>query len=171
MKKYLGVIIGIIFLLGGCSVQKNMSSEIFINRLSEKCDFSVSESFVDESENIYFLNDKNNIEYVFVFSVNESGDVKKISFSCNDTKKAENFMNYIRQIISVYSPNEKPEEIIGGFSEKDNLKQGLNYYENQWYLYCLNTDKYGLFFSVTNKKLCPDHTVEFSLKPNDKSGF
>lgn len=174
MKKYFIFLSVIIFLLGGCSVQEKMSPQIFFERLSKKTDFfdlKNKECFFENSDYISFVKDKYSTEYVFDISVTENGDINKIGFSCDKTEKAEDFICCVREIISVYSPDENHNEIIGSLTENGKPKTGLNYYDTQWYSWCSYADKNGLFFSVTNKKLTSQSTVEFSLKPNDKSGF
>ncbi len=174
MKRFSLVLLIVIILFGGCSVQKKMSPDIFLERLSKKSDFFIfdeTESFVENSNFVCYLKNENNISYVFEFLVNDLGDVKKISLSCDKTEKTENFICNMKDIVSVYSPEENSEELIKNLSEDGNMKEGLNYFENQWYLYCTNVNENGLFFSVTNKKLFPQTSVDFSLKPNDKYDF
>ncbi len=174
MKKIILLFLIIFIVFGGCSVQEKMSPEILIERLTDNCesfDFENSEFFTEKSDFICYVKSRNNTDYVFVFSVNEAGDVKKISFSCGNTEKAENFICNIRDMISVYSPEENLDEVIKNITENGKLRKGMSYHENQWYLYSINSDDNGMYFSVTNKKLFPRTSVEYSLKPNDKYDF
>ncbi len=173
MKKFVFLLI-ILITLSGCSVQKTMNAKIFMDRLSEVNDFLIIENpeiLTDESASFCFVTSKNGTDFLFEFLENDNGNIKKISFSCIKTEKAEDFVLYVRDIISVYSPNENTDEIIMNLTENGKIKQGINYFENQWYLYCANADENGLFFSVTNKELFPQSSVEFSLKPNDRIEF
>ena len=173
MKKALFLLFAFIF-LSGCSVQKSMNPRIFLERLSDKTDSFVLENtdiFADKSGYICFVKDKNAKDFLFEFSVDKSENIKKISFSCIETEKAEDFVEYVKNIISVYSSTENADEIIMNLTENGKLKQGINYFENQWYLYCTNADKNGLFFSVTNKEMSEKTTVLYSLKPNDRVDF
>lgn len=174
MKKILLITAVFLFLLTGCSVQEKMNSSVFFDRMSEQTDafdFLNSECFIDDSEYICFVKDKRGTEYLFCLSANKSGDIEKIGFSCNETEKAEVFIDYVKNIISVYAPDENREEIIGLLAENGKMKNGITFHQTKWYEYCLHSDTNGLYFSVTNKKLVPSSDVEFSLKVNDKSGF
>ena len=151
-----------------------MNPRIFLERLSDKTDSFVLENtdiFADKSGYICFVKDKNAKDFLFEFSVDKSENIKKISFSCIETEKAEDFVEYVKNIISVYSSTENADEIIMNLTENGKLKQGINYFENQWYLYCTNADENGLFFSVTNKEMSEKTTVLYSLKPNDRVDF
>ena len=84
---------------------------------------------------------------------------------------------YVRDIISVYSPKENTDEIIMNLTENGKIKQGINplsvtpFANDSYYGFSENADENGLFFSVTNKELFPQSSVEFSLKPNDRVDF
>lgn len=169
------IILPIVFLvLCSCSVQEKMSTDVFINRFSQTSkifNFENSENIYGENSNIVFLNDIYGKEYVFEFFRDENNNIKKISFACTDTDKAENYTACLREIINTYSPDENADGIIMGLTENGKLKSGFNYFETQWYSYASYSDENGMHFSVTYKKLVTPSSVEFSLKPNDKSGF
>ena len=155
-------------------MQKTMNPRIFLERLSVRNASLIlknPEIFSDDSSVFCFINDIKGTELLFEFSVDEAGNIKKIGFSCGETEKAEDFIEYIRDVVSVYSPDENSDKIIMSLTENGKLKNGMNYFENQWYLCCSNADKNGLFFSVANKELMPLSEVEFSLKPNDRVDF
>ncbi len=174
MKKITLIVVAFIFMCTGCSVQEKMSYQIFFDRMSEHTDafdFENSECIFEESECVCFVKDNKGIEYLFCLSLNKFSDAEKIGLSCNDTEKAEDFIVYIKNIISVYAPEENQEEIIDSITENGKMKNGIVFYETKWYSYCSHSDDDGLYFSVTNKKLVPQSSVEFSLKANDKSGY
>ena len=151
-----------------------MNPRIFFERLSAENDYFVLENpeiLADEKASFSFVNSKNGTDFLFEFSLDDSENIKKISFSCIETEKAEDFIECVRNIVSVYSSTENAYEIIMNLTENGKLKQGINYHENQWYLYCANADENGLFFSVTNKELSPQSTVQYSLKSNDRIDF
>lgn len=157
-----------------CSVQENMSCKIFFERFAKQTDdfdFKNSEQFLENNNYICFANDKSGDEYVFELLLNESGDINKISLACNKTDKAENFINYIKQIIFVYAPKENADEIVASLTENGKIPNKITYHETQWHSWCSYSDEKGMYFSVTNKKLVEQTTVEFSLKPNDKIDF
>ncbi len=168
------IFLSVLLFFNSCSVQENMSPGIFFDRLIEKTDefdFENSEQFLENSDYICFVNDSIGTEHVFELSLTDNGDINKISLACNKTDKAENFINHIINIIGVYAPKENINEIIGSLTENGKIPLGLTYYETQWHSWSTYSDKNGLFFSVTNKKLTVQSEVEFSLKPNDKSGL
>lgn len=151
-----------------------MSPEIFFGRLSEQTDvfdFKNSEIFYENSDYVCFVKDKIGTDHVFELSITDEGDINKISLACSNTDKAENFISYIREVINVYSPKENADEIIVSLTESGKIKTELNYYDTQWYSWCIYADKNGLYFSVTNKKFAVQSETALTLKPNDKSGF
>ena len=174
MKKVGSIVTLFIFLFTGCSVQEKMNYHIFFERMSEHTDgfdFQNSECYVEGDECICFIKDKNGTDYLFCLFLNKLGDAEKIGFSCNDTEKAEDFIVYIRNIISVYAPEENRDDIINSLTENGKIKNDIIFYETKRYEYCLYSDTEGFYFSVTNKKLVPSSSIEFSLKVNDKTGF
>ena len=151
-----------------------MSPDIFFGRLSKQIDifdFEHSENFLENSEYVCFVKDDAGTEHVFELALNDAGDINKISLACNKTDKAENFISHIKNVIIIYASDENANEIIDSLTENGKISAGLNYYETQWHLWCAYSDNNGLYFSVTNKKLTAQSEVEFSLKPNEKTGF
>ncbi|MBR3781566.1 MAG: hypothetical protein IKK63_10250 [Clostridia bacterium] len=170
------IVILIIFLLVlcSCSVQEKMSTEIFTERFSEASemfDFEDCEKIYGENSNIVIINDKYGTEYVFEFFTDENNNINKISFACTQTDKAENFVVCLREIIDTYSPDENADDVIMSLTENGKIRNKFTYYETQWYSYASYSDMNGMCFFVKNKKFIVPSTVEFSLKPNDKSGF
>ncbi len=175
MKKYnLLLIIFSLILFCGCSVQEKMNADLFLERLSYKSvDFDYESIDLNYNENdcVCFMKDKFSYDYVFDFCMNKHGDINKIGFACSKTDKAGDFIKYIGDIISVYSPEENPDDIIHALTENGKMKKSYNYYETQWYYWSSFSDENGLYFSVTNKKLSEPITAEYSLKPNDKTAY
>ena len=175
MKKYTVIILMLSFvLMCGCSVQEKMNSDLFFERLSalnNEFDYENIEIIYDDKNCVCFAKDKNSIDYIFEFGTNDTDDINKISFACNKTDKAENFVKYIGDIISVYAPKENKVEIIYALTENGKIKPSYTYYETQWYYWSAFSDKNGLYFSVINKKISQPLSVQYSLKPNDKIEF
>lgn len=160
--------------LSACSVQKNMSPEIFLKRLSENSesfDSGSAEILYDDGGCVCFIKDIYGTEYVFRFDLSDAGDINKISFACNKKDKAENYILCLKEIICIYASDESPDEIIKELTENGKIKQGFSDYETHWYFWSSYADENGFFTSVINKKLVEITTAELTLKPNDKSGF
>lgn len=173
-KIYLISLVFVLFLLCGCSVQEKMNADMFFKRLSSQTadfDYENIEVFYEEKRCVCFIKDKYTSDFVFEFTANDIGDINKISFACNETDKAEDFVKYVKDIISVYSPDENTDEIISALTDNGKIISDYTYYETQWYYWSSFSDKNGLYFSVINKKLSEPVTVLYSLKPNDKTGF
>lgn len=172
-KAFIILIFSLIF-FSGCSVQEKMNADLFFERLSsvtDDFDYENIDLLYEENKCICFINDRFSTDFVFEFFMNENGDINKISFACNKTDKAENFIKYLKNIISVFSSEENKDEIIRSLTENGKIKPSYTYYETQWYYWSSYSDENGLYFSVINKKLSEPITVEYSLKPNDKTGF
>ena len=173
MRKFCVLLFMMIFLCG-CSIQEKMNPDLFFERLSlitDDFDYENADMIYDKNNCICYIKDLNSTEYVFEFCINEFCEINKISFACNNTDKAENYIKYIKDIISVYSPKENSNEIMNEITENGKIKPSYTYYESQWYYWSSYNDKNGLYFSVINKKLSEPVTVLYSLKPNDKTGF
>lgn len=173
-KSILFLVFFCLVFLNACSVQEKMSPEIFLERLSEKSESFNCESaeiLYDETGCICFIEDVYGSEYVLNFVLSEAGYINKISFVCDKKDKAENYILCLKEIITVYSPDESTEDIIRELTANGKMKQGFSYYETQWYLWSSYADENGLFVSVINKKLTEITTAELSLKPNDKLAF
>ena len=157
MKKIIILLISLSFIMNACSVQERMSPEIFFERLSEISDeylLDDKECFYEDMKCVYFLK-----------------DIYKISFACDETDKAEKFIEYIKDIITAYSPQENADEVVKSLTVNGKPDKGFSYYETKWYSWTVYSDENGVFFSVTNNKVNEKTTAEYSLKPNDKSGF
>ena len=83
MKRIICAVAALVF-LAACSVQENMSPQIFIERLQKNDSrFAVDtdNSFVDGGF-VYFVNYDNGLELVFEISTDEQGNSDKISLAC-----------------------------------------------------------------------------------------
>ncbi len=159
----------IVFLLNSCSAQNKMNPKIFFDRLSsinKSVEYEIFDSFNDDNKSVYFIKDKKGTDYIFDFETNADGDINKISLVCNEKDKAEDFICLAQNTVSVYTPHENGEEILGALTQKD-----LSYYDTKWHSWFFYSDENGLFFSVINNDMKEPEKVEFSLKPNDKTDF
>lgn len=174
MKKIIILLMLFVFIMTACSVQEKMSPEIFFERLSGKSDeylFDDKELFYEDIKCVCFIKDIYGSELVYEFALNDKKDIYKISFACNEADKAEKIIVYIKDIITVYAPQENADEVVRSLTENGKPDKGFSYYETQWYSWAVYSDENGVFFSVTNNKVVEKTTAEYSLKPNDKSGF
>lgn len=169
MKKILSVLlstVSIILLFSSCTVQEEVSPELFISRFAETYpDFSVETDgmFYENEKSVLFANDASGCRFVVELTADEQGRVRKISLACVDADMAENMFSFAKDIVSVYAPHENAQSV----AEKLNGEKSFSYYETQWYYYSFSSTEAGLFFSVENKKLSPVKDVGLTLKEND----
>lgn len=160
----------LIILLTACSVQEKVSPDIFVERLSEESDafvFDKDNSFIQNGSYIFFAKYENILEIVLKAETDTQGNVKKISLACTQTDKADKFISCIKSVIETYSPEDDSNEIILSLFKNKQPDDKNRYYETQWHSYSAVLSENGFFFSVKNKKLIEESSVEFSLKEND----
>ena len=120
--------------MNACSVQERMSPEIFFERLSEISDeylLDDKECFYEDMKCVYFLKDIYGSELVYEFALNNKKDIYKISFACDETDKAEKFIEYIKDIITAYSPQENADEVVKSLTVNGKPDKGFSYYETK----------------------------------------
>ncbi len=175
MKKFILILLSVsLIFTSACSVQENMSADIFFDRLSEnsaELDFESYEQLVIDGKSCCFLKDLNGAEYAFEITLNENGDAEKIAVSCNITELPQSLISCLESVIKTYSPVDNSEEVISAFFENGKPKQGNSYYETQWRSYSVYATESDFFFSVSSKKIVGQSAVELSLKPNDRVDF
>lgn len=171
MKKILVMInLVLIAFLTACSVQEKVSPDIFIERLSERNEnfvFDTENCFVEDKKYVFFAKYDIVIDTVFEITTDEQENAEKISLACVQTDKAESFISCTKKVIETYSPDDNADEIITALFDNTKLDEKNRYFETQWHSYSAALSKNGLFFSVKNKKLIEESSVEFSLKEND----
>ena len=154
-----------LLMLSSCSVQENMSSLIFIQRLEKQNKAVVIDTedmYIKNDEYIVFAGDENEKPFVLSITVDDADNVKKICLACNNTNKAEDFKIFAENIIKAYSPYDDPTEVLSMlFSEE------WSYYDTQWYSYASSTMEDSMFFSVKSKKLSTESDARLTLKQND----
>ena len=168
MKRIICAVAALVF-LAACSVQENMSPQIFIERLQKNDSrFAVDtdNSFVDGGF-VYFVNYDNGLELVFEISTDEQGNSDKISLACIQTDKADEFIVCAEKTVEVYAPDDSADEVIKSLFSGRELNGEYVYYETLWHSYSAVLSENGLYFSALSKKLMPNSEVEFSLKQND----
>lgn len=169
MKKFLIVFIALL-LLSSCSVQEKVSPGIFVERLcaaDENAELDNDLSFGSGEVYTYYITYAQSLRLVAEMRSDGQGNVKKINLACNKTDKADLFMQCVKSVICVYSPEENPDEILKAVFPGKESDGTFFYHETQWYKYSAVLSENGLFFSTENKKVSPQSEVEFSLKPND----
>ncbi len=169
MKKVFVLLFLCLFLVS-CSLQAEVTPEIFVERLSKfdkNMMFDEFVSFSHENLHTYFFSYSDSVFPVLEIRTDERGNAEKISISCTQTDKLDLFLKCVEVIVSVYSPDETASQIIDALYSEKNENEEFSYYETQWYLYSAVISENGLFFSTENKKLSPQSEVELSLKAND----
>ncbi len=166
MRKALFMIILICMLiLSSCSVQENMSPEIFferLNKISPDIIYDNENNFIDKRRYLSYIKNKNSTEFLIEIATDEFNNAKKICLVCTATNKTDEFKIITENIINAYAPEDNASEIIG---ELFGIK--WDYYDTQWYRYSSSSDKNCIFFSVESKKLSTESDAKLSLKQND----
>ncbi len=160
----------LIVFLAACSVQEKVSPDIFVERLSaanESFVFETESCFIEENKSVFFAKYNNEIDTVFEITEDEQGNAEKISLACTQADKVEIFIACVKNVIETYSPDDSSDEILTDLFKKISTDGKNKYYETQWYSYSAVFSEEGLFFSIKNKKLISESSVEFSLKEND----
>ena len=166
MKKL--ILLPLIFvtvMFSSCSVQKTMSSALFIERiqmLNGNIVFDTENAFFEDGKYICFAKNENGTEYIMEFETDESGNAKKICLACRETDKAEEFKLFTKSIIKTYSPDDDTDAVISELS-----KDTYCHCDTQWHRYSAVNEKKCLFFSVESKKLATSSDAELTLKQND----
>lgn len=162
-------VISFILILGltACSVQENMSPELFFERL-QKYDNSISieNSFYEDKSYVCFAL-YHNADIVFDILSDDSNNAKKINLACSDTDKINEFIDCTESVIKIYAPDDNPQEVVENLFDNKTANNEFIYYNTQWHTYSAVLSDNGLYFSVSSKKLMPESEVEFSLKQND----
>lgn len=163
------IVISIILIvcLCSCSVQENMSPELFLERF-QKYDnnLSITDSFYQEDSYICFVR-YHNAEIIFYIFTDCNKNVKKINLACSETDMINEFTDCTESIIRIYSPDDNSEEIINNLFNPEITNSEFRYYNTQWHTYSAICSDNGIYFSVSDKKLAPESEVDFSLKQND----
>ena len=155
MKKVVFCLI-IITLLSSCSVQPNLNDELFFERYNKKyTQLSVDKCIAEENKFFYFLDNG----YLIETEHNDNGDIIKISVSGQNNNDINGFVEFVKTILEIYSP-----EVDYDISIMFDGENGFFDEEIQWYSYLSVIDNNKLFFSVNNKRLNPQKPPELTLK-------
>ena len=124
------IVIVVIFLFYGCTVQEKMNPKMFTDRFLSTMnnEITIGEAFSENGRNIIFFCDKSGVEYVCELLTDDFDNIKKICLASNNTNKAESFEYIFGKTVNVYAPNETTEIIIPLLFEKK-----WNYHTSQWY--------------------------------------
>ncbi len=169
MKKFLSVVFSVLFILplfSSCTVQEEVSPDLFVSRFGEKYPAYSLENdgmFYEKEKCVLFAADASGTRFAVEMTTDEQGRVRKISLACTDADKAENMFSFAKDIVSVYAAQEDGQSV----AESLNSGKSFSYHETQWYYYSFSSTETGLFFSVENKKLSPEKEVGLTLKEND----
>lgn len=166
MKKLFCVFsVWILVFLSACSVQEKMNSRIFIQRFkdnNENITILNDEVFSEQDRYFCFLKDDKNNNYVLQFATDSDSSIKKICLVCNNASKTDTFKVISETVIKTYAPNEDSQSIVESL-----FKDGLNYYDTQWYRYSSSIADGTAFFSVENMKISTESDAELTLRTND----
>ena len=160
----------VLLFFSACSVQEKISPMIFIERIinsNDKISADTENSFTENNRYVCFIKYSDKTDMVYQIETDEQGNATKISLTCTQTDKADDFIDCALATVSVYSPDDKTDEVSDALFNGYKLSDECLYFETQWHLYSAVISKNGLFFSVQSKKLIPPSKVEFSLKQND----
>lgn len=171
MKKTIAlIIVTIAFLLSACSVQENVSPQLFMKRLqrnNENIVLNIEGAFVENNKNINFIRYKDNADFVIELTTDKQGNATKICLACVQSDKSADFKECAQSIIETYAPNDDYNKIMFSLFENENFDGKYRYFSTQWYRYSAVFSENGCFFSVDSVKLIPSSEVEMSLKEND----
>ncbi len=163
-------VFAVLFFISSCSAQEKVSPEIFVERLcaaDENAKPDAELFFIDGEVYTYYISYAQTLNLVVEMNTDTQGNVKKINLACSETDKADMFIQCVKSVICVYSPDEDADKILNEIFPAENRDSTFLYCETQWYMYSAVVSENGLFFSTENKKVSPQSEVEFSLKPND----
>lgn len=174
MKKSLAAVLiaALLSFLSACALQKNMSPEIFLERLTDENDaffVNFDERFYESGRRICFVGDEGGTEYAVSMSVAEDGNVIAVEAASSAADKEKAFIALVESIIEVYSPDDDVKAIIDGLFPDGAISDRCVYYNTQWHEYSAFGDENGFFFSADDLSL-GEHTVP-DLTLGDLSGY
>lgn len=157
----------LILSLSACSVQENMSPELFFGRF-EKYDnnISVNSSFY-ENDSFVCYTLYHNADIVFDIKTDNDKNSVKINLACTDTDKIKEFTDCAESVIRIYAPDDNVRDIIDNLFNPLKVNNEFRYFSTQWHTYAAVFSDSGLYFTVSSNKLMPESKVEYSLKQND----
>ncbi len=156
----------ILFFLSSCSVQKNISPQIFTQRITEK-----STDFIIENQAFYYKDDYivfadyKGFDVVIKLKTDENNNICKLCLSIVENIKTEELEDLISIIIDVYTPDEQKDIILNELH-----KEASNYYQGKEHIYSLINDK-NIYFEVIDIPLSGYTYPELTLKSNDRMQF
>lgn len=154
----------VLIIFASCSKQEKMNTEIFMERFARLSpqSFSAEEKFSYNGKDIVFLKDNGGTEFVFEFTDDEYGNIKKICLAVNETDKADLMNYYCGLTVNAYAPNEDAKAVISTL-----FKNTLDYHSTQWYRYSSVKSDDALFFSIENMRYSTESDAQLTLKEND----
>lgn len=156
------ILIFLIVMFSGCSLQKKMNYHIFLERLKENYpELTVENDAIYEEEQIIFcFIDYNKKPYALQLEADGEENIKKICLASKD--KTDNFKFVCEAIIKTYAESENSSEVINSLFADER-----NYYAGRWYNYAFYAVEETIYFSVENLKLSTNTDAELTLKQND----
>ncbi len=166
MKRILVLVFVFLFLLYSCTVQKEVSPDLFLSRYSEafpEYRLETDGMFYEGNKCVLFVNDASGNRFAVEMTSDSQGRVQKISLACADADKAENLFSFARNVLEVYSPEEDADSVLQSLADG----KYFSYCETLWYGYAFSQTENGLFFSVENKHFAPERESGLTLKENE----
>lgn len=153
--------------LTACSVQENMSPELFFDRLQKfDSNISINNSFYDNENFICYML-YHNADIIFEIQTDNEKNSIKINLACTDTDKINEFTDCAESVIKIYAPDDDINTVSKNLFDNKNINNNFTYYDTQWHSYSASLSDNGLYFSVSSKKLMPESEVGLTLKQND----
>lgn len=168
----LSLIIILSCVLSSCSLQKEMTPEIFLERLS-----SADESLTVDFEGRYYLNercfcfvkDEGMTEYLLVMHTDKDGSVKTVSLTSTATDKTAAFISLAERITAVYSPDDASDAVVANVFLHGEIPKENVYYDTRWHEYTALANEYAMYFAIDDLSLGERTVPELTL--GDLSGY
>jgi len=164
MKRIFALII-LIFMLTSCTVQPEMSPELFVERLLEGNETLTADkenSFYSGEEFICFISNNGKENYVLKVSSDERSNANKICLVSDNIKNKQSFVSVAKSIIKVFACEDESEKILTAlFSEN---AENFRFYETHRFSYSAYSDSDYAFFSAENKTLSQQDEIGLTLK-------
>ena len=166
MKKIIPLTAFFLLFLCSCTIQKEMDSQLFLSRFSEKFpDYrsEIDEIFFEDDKSVVFVNDIAGNRFALEMKSDLQGRVQKISLACSGADKAECLLSFAKDVLLVFAPDEDIEAVFQSITDGDYF----SYYETLWYSYAFSQTENGTFLSVENKRFAPERESGLTLKENE----
>ncbi len=168
----LPLIIALACAFSSCALQKEMTPEIFIERLC-----AADKRLTVDFENRYYINDRcycfvkdeGMTEYILVMHTCENGSIKTVSVTSTETDKCEAFISFAEKITDVYSPADDSNTVLKNVFLNGEMPKENVVYNTRWHEYSALSNDYAMYFSIDDLSLGERTVPELTL--GDLSGY